>query len=98
MQKELDLIDTTSEIQILGVNGVGLESGNAAITNGRTLPWLQDVADQQVWTSWAITYRDVVILDEKNEVYAVYNLTTYDLANANNYATLKNLLIQAAND
>lgn len=98
MQGELNQIDTSSEIQILGVNGVGLESGNSAMTNGRTLPWLQDVAEQQVWISWAVAYRDVVILDEKNEVYAVYNLTTYDLANANNYATLKNLLIQAAND
>jgi hypothetical protein len=83
-------------VQLLGVNGAGLESGNAYVTNGRTLPWLQDVADQQVWTSWAVAYRDVIVLDAENKPIAVYNVTTHNLADPANYAALKQILIDAA--
>ena len=38
----------------------------------------------------------MVILDGNNETYAVFNLTTYDLSDSDNYETLKALLIAAA--
>lgn len=83
-------------IQILGVNGVGYESGNASITSGRELPWLQDVSTQNVWVSWAVVYRDVQILDENNQLAGVYNLTEHDLSQPASYEALKNMLIELA--
>ncbi|MFM7200547.1 MAG: hypothetical protein ACKO6N_07135 [Myxococcota bacterium] len=83
-------------IQILGVNGVGYESGNASITSGRELPWLQDVSTQNVWVSWAVVYRDVQILDENNQLAGVYNLTEHDLSQPASYEALKNILIELA--
>ncbi len=97
MQKELDALSTKLAIRIIGVNGVGAESGNASVTAGRTLPWLQDTDAALVWKSWNVAYRDVIILDAKNHSVAVYNLTTYDLAMPENQAALKKLLVDTAN-
>jgi hypothetical protein len=83
-------------VRILGVNGIGHESGNAQNCAGRTIPWLQDVTTSDVWTSWSVTYRDVVILDPDNVPFAVYNLTTRDLGVPANRDELRNLLTQAA--
>jgi hypothetical protein len=85
-----------SKVQFLGINETGLESGNSSVTNGRSLPWLQDTADQQVWKSWGIAFRDVVILDAENRPITVYNVTTYNLAVAENYAALKQIMLDAA--
>jgi hypothetical protein len=40
MQNDLDANYLQLDIRILGVNGAGLESGNAFITSGRDIPWL----------------------------------------------------------
>jgi hypothetical protein len=82
-------------IQIHGVNEPGFESGNKSMTSGRDLPWLQDTEEEAVWDMWDPTYRDVVILDGNNEIYAVFNLTSYSLSNSDNYEALKALLIAA---
>jgi len=97
LQKDLGAISTKQPIQILGVNGIGLESGNAGMTQGRVLPWLQDVQATDAWTQWAVEYRDVVVLDGQNRPVAVYNLTVHDLGDPTNYATLKSILVDAAN-
>ena len=49
-----------------------------------------------MWGDWAVTYRDVIILDARNEVFAVFNLTTNSLADADNRAAFKSLLIAAS--
>ena len=82
-------------IQIFGVNEPGYESGNASITSGRDLPWLQDTVEEAVWDTWDPTYRDVIILDGNNEIYDVFNLTTDTLSNPDNYNALNALLIEA---
>jgi hypothetical protein len=97
MQKELDGLSTQVQIQILGVNETGQESGNASVTTGRTLPWLQDTASENVWASWQVTWRDVIVLDAQNHFVAVFNLTAHDLSNPTEYAALKTLLIDTAN-
>jgi hypothetical protein len=99
MQSEIDAElggDPGSKVQFLGINETGLESGNSYITTGRNIPWLQDTAEQQVWKSWGITFRDVVILDAENRPIKVYNVTTYNLAVAENYAALKQIMLDAA--
>lgn len=77
---------------ILGVNGIGYESGNPTITEGRDLPWLQDTPEADVWTAWGIAYRDVVVLDADGVVVGVYNLTAHDLGVPDNYDELLELI------
>ena len=96
MQPELDAAAPPVEIELLGVNRIGSETGNASITSGRTLPWLQDTQQQDVWVDWQVTYRDVVILDEENRRIGVFNLTEHDLADTAQYAALKTMLLEAA--
>lgn len=101
MQTELDSENPELNINILGVNEFGHDSGNSLVIDGRDLPWLQDIDDNgdgasDTWDSWDVTFRDVMITDAQNEKVAVYNLTTNDLANADNFAALKQLLIDSA--
>jgi hypothetical protein len=96
MQTELNTEHPSLGIQILGVNGIGLEAANPNITDGRNLPWLQDVVTEDVWSSWNVTYRDVFVLDPYNQVYAVYNLTSNNLSADANYDTLLQLFLDAA--
>jgi hypothetical protein len=96
MQGEIDAADPPISVRILGVNEAGQESGNPDMCSGRTLPWLQDTRQQNVWGSWRVEFRDVVILDAENRVLRAYNLTTHDLGNPDYYAALKALLLAAA--
>ena len=96
MQKELDAMGLPVTVGILGVNGSGKESGNAAACEGRDIPWLQETPDEPVWGPWQVAYRDVVVLDADNLPHAVYNLTTHDLWDPANYEELKALLVAAA--
>jgi hypothetical protein len=96
MQQDPDLSGLLREVRILGVNGIGQEAGNPQITPGRTLPWLQDVPASNVWASWQVNWRDVVILDDQNRPIAIYNLTLNDLGMQAHYDYLKSLLVQAA--
>lgn len=98
MQAEIDKIDTSLEIKLLGVNETGHESGNEENCRDRIIPWLQDTQDDDVWGSWDVTFRDVVILDDENVQVAVYNLTEYSLLDSANYDSLKTLLTDLANE
>ncbi len=96
MAQELAAETPPARVDLLGVNAVGEESGNASITDGRSIPWLQDASSENVWTSWDVTYRDVVILGGANRRNTVYNLTEHDLSDPASYAELKALLHAAA--
>lgn len=96
MQTEVDLALLPIEIRILGVNAPLQEAGNAQMCAGRVLPWLQDEAAHDVWGSWQVDFRDVVILDPTGRVFAIYNLTTHDLGNPAFYAELRTLMLDAA--
>lgn len=78
------------------MNQFGFEASNEAMCEGRDLPWLQDDATQNVWAAWAVTYRDVIILDEENIPVAVYNLTSQSLAVQANYDALRQLFLDVA--
>jgi hypothetical protein len=89
------------DIQLLGVNAFGHESGVTVATEDRDIPLLQDVDEDSnslsdTWELWDVTWRDVVILNAENEPVAVYNLTENDLSDPSSYAELKNLLISTA--
>jgi hypothetical protein len=95
LQAELDTLGLPRPVQILGVNEVGHHGGNGGVTAGRTIPWLQDEVAYDVWTTWSPAYRDVVILGPDNTEFAVYNLTSHDLAVPANYNALRQLFIDA---
>ena len=96
LQSELDESHPEISISILGINQFSKASGNAVMTMGRDLPWLQDTEEQDVWVTWGVGFRDVIIVDAQGVYYATYNLTTNDLADADNVAALRALLLEAA--
>ena len=96
MQQDPALAGLLREVRIVGVNGVGRESGNAVFCAGRTIPWLQDVALVDAWGLWGVAYRDVVILDAQNRPIAIYNLTAHDLQVQANRDELLGILVAAA--
>jgi hypothetical protein len=77
------------------VNQAGYEAQNDLMTAGRTLPWLQDRIDVDVWLAWGVEYRDVVILDAQGRRVGVFNLTLHDLGVPANFAALKQQLLDA---
>lgn len=102
MQKELSATYPLLKIQLHGVNEAGFETANAQITQGRTLPWLQDVdadndGNSDLWKeSWNVAFRDVVIANGAGEKTEIYNLTSHNLGDPQNYATLRGMLLDAA--
>lgn len=52
--------------------------------------------DSDVWSLWNVEWRDVVIVDGNNAKVGTYNLTTYNLAEPGNYASLREMLVDAA--
>jgi hypothetical protein len=96
MQQELDALELPVAVIIHGINQAGHEGSNEAACQGKDIPWLQEVPQQPVWTTWAVTYRDVIILNESNEVVGSYNLTDHNLSNAADYDALKNKFIKIA--
>ncbi len=98
MQAYIDSQETLRPVRILGVNGIGLESGNEGMTTGRELPWLQPAADQDIWSLWQVEYRDVFILGPGNKHLGTFNLSVHDLADPANNADLMTQLLAAANE
>ncbi len=101
MQTELRALFPLQQVNILGVNEEGQEADFDLIDE--ELPIVQDVDANSdnasdVWTSWEIEWRDVVVLNGANVVTDVYNLTNNSLANAANYATLKQMFVDALTD
>ena len=96
MQNEIDAEGWAVAVRILGINEIGSERDNDLMCAGRDLPWLQETASNLVWVPWAVTNRDVIILDRNNRQIGIYNLTEHDLSQATNFAELKGLLQAAA--
>lgn len=88
-----------TNVEIIGVNRSSANSDyyNQITSVGRTMPWLQDTAEARVWTSWAVAYRDVIVLDSSNRVVGVMNLSINDLGVTTNRARLKEMFRAAAN-
>src|SRR5262245_17633791 len=96
MQRDVDTVATTQPIRLFGVNKIGEDADNGVICQGRTLPWLQDTPAFDVWDSWHVTWRDVIVLDAENRIVRIYNLTTNDLSDPARYAELRGILLEAA--
>ena len=95
LQKDFDANHPNAGIFILGINEAGY-AGNKVIYEGRDLPWLLDTYDANWWGHWGVTLRDVVIRDRDGDEAGVFNLTVHDLDNPEEYAALKALLLDSA--
>ena len=95
---EADLAKKHPELSValLSIDAVGRDDGLPDLAKVGDLPCLQDTAKDDVWGSWGAEWRDVYVLNDENEVTAVYNLTLNSLSEPANYATLEALLIAAA--
>ncbi len=102
MEKDLDANYPDLDISILGMNPIRLEVGNEAVSEGRDIPWLQDIdADEDGqsdnWlTSWPFVYRDVVVVDANNVAVDSFNLTLHSLEEPDSYDALRQMLIDVA--
>ena len=96
MPEELSSERPDLGVVLLAVNEAGYSSGLEAISGEGDLAVLQDDAAADVWATWAVEYRDVVIVDATNEAVHTFNLTTHDLREGENYAELKAILISVA--
>ena len=74
------------------MNHIEQSSENASITENRDIPWLQDEADIDFWSSWSVSYRDVYIVHSDSTFYRKYNLSSFDLNINENKEELKTLL------
>ena len=95
MQEDLDLNFPHLEIDILSIN----KTGSIVPTTwdlSFDLPVVQNNANIDIWTSWGGAWRDVVILDADNEIYAIFNLTQNNLNIPANYDALRQLFVDAA--
>ena len=98
MQAELITENADTRIRMSGVNMIGAEAGNADIVAGRSLPWLQDTLDQDVWSQWGVAHFDVIVLDDRNQMVGAYNLAEHDLADPANYAEFEAMLRDVAGE
>lgn len=96
MAAELTATNPAVNIEILGINMSTDASYNPLVTAERSLPWLQDTFVNSAWEAWQVTWRDVRILNGRNQLVGVYNLTVNDLSLAANRATLRQMFLTAA--
>ena len=91
-QAELDEDYGVGAVQILGVNAPGYESGIPDITDGNSLPLLQDIDSVDAWGAWYAEWRDLVVVDSDNAWVGIFNLTSHDLADADNLTQLREMV------
>jgi len=101
MQTELETKHPLLDIHFVGVNRAGLESGNAEMTDGKSIPWLQDMdhdsdGSSDVWADWGAGHLDLVVLDGNNELLAKTNLSAHPLEDQENHDALRETLIDVA--
>ena len=97
MQDDLNADYPQLGIQILSIDKMNVNgAGTASYSVDKDLPMVADNSTDDIWNSWGGSWRDVVILDANNEIYATYNLTTFSLSVSANYDDLKQLFIDAA--
>ena len=97
MQNELNAEYPELNIQLLTIGRDDADDEELAEMSALgDLPMLWDTDVDDVWESWDVTFRDVVILDENNQKVTAFNLTRYSLGEPENRVSLKALLIDVA--
>lgn len=95
LQQDLDGEDLAVPVQLHIINEVGFEHGQEDMATLVDLPLLQDTRDENAWNDWNVTYRDIIVLDEKGRFVGTHNVSANDLTNPASLETLENLLMSA---
>ena len=107
MQAELETEYPQYDIQILAINQIGNGAGASLVASLGDLPMVEDNSSDDIWNTWhamapnpsthsGAPWRDVHILDSQNEIVYTYSLTLNNLSNPQNFATLKQMFVDAA--
>lgn len=82
-------------MRFLGVNRADGADDATLATAEHSIALLQDDEEQDVWGSWEVEWRDLVVLDAENRVVGVMNLTEYDLGEEENVQRVRELVAEA---
>lgn len=96
MQTELDAEHPGLGIALFAVNERGYETSVPRLADEGDLAIVQEDEAHPVWSDWNASWRDVVVLDPRNEALGVFNLTSFSLDRPENYDELKAILVAAA--
>ena len=98
MQAEIEVERPDLDIQILSINMINNWSNGLTNRMGQigNLPVVQDSTQLNIWQSWGGQWRDVVILDDQNQVVEYFDTNSSVLTNEQNYNALKQALINTA--
>ncbi len=102
MESEIAASPALLEVRIVGVNMAA--DANIPLPQGFGLPMAQDLPEIDMWATWGVQWRDVILVDERNNGVGIpniprntLNLSFFDLGKPENYATLKEILLLMAN-
>jgi hypothetical protein len=96
MQEELKTEHPDKTFHIVAVNLLGNTGWEEEFASSSlSLPMVQDNDLDLIWDTWGGEWRDVMILDDENNLSAQYNLTDYNLSDPTNYENLKVLFLEA---
>ena len=95
--------EEANDVVIIGISNQNhSKSQIPKMVDGRTLPWIHDNLDQDVWNKWDVRLRDLYILNEEGALYGRINLTEFDpdrsINDGANYNELKQLILNAKNN
>ena len=96
MQQELLDLEPSVPVSVIGINAHDKTTTESFVAE-RTLPWLQDTEEADVWDAWGIKYRDILIVDEQNFPIQAFNLTEYNLTEEQHYQHVLQELLDEAN-
>jgi hypothetical protein len=83
-------------VEVVGINRSDQSGNNHLVTGSRSLPWVQDTIDADLWNSWNVAWRDVRIVSSQQKLAGVYNLSSNNLGLPINRTSLKNMLLKEA--
>jgi len=98
MQQEMENETMGMPIHIFCVNAPGTEGAIPEMVDGRMLPLLQDTVAEDVADLWHAHHFDLVVLDGDNAVVRVINLAQDDLMDSDNYAAMKQMLLEMSDN
>ena len=97
--------ETDLPVSLIGIHSFG-DSTNPRMYTGKDSAWLQEDSVNQPWNVWSVPvssrprqevrWKDVIILDENNEFFAVQNLAEEALSSGPNRTKLKSALLAAS--
>jgi predicted outer membrane repeat protein len=69
------------------------------MVQGRVLPWTEESYDGgfPIWTSWGAEARSTYFLNRDGSLDTTFNLTPFDPSNPDDYAFIKNLILELRN-